>query len=100
MTGRRVIPIGWCIGRACAWLSEEAHSAGGPVAGRFNWVDVVARPGLKPQELAAQYAEAAVRRMASTAELDNTICPTVRASNAAFAKRMAAVRIHAREVAA
>jgi hypothetical protein len=100
MTGRRVIPIGWSIGQACAWLTQEADVNGGFVTARFNWVEVVARPGLKPAELAALYAEAAVRRLTSTADLDTPqASPVVRAATAAFQRRVQALRPQLREVA-
>lgn len=59
------IPVLWSIGEASAALCARAGRLG-PQRARFNWVELVARPGDSPADLARAYWRAVAIRAQDT----------------------------------
>lgn len=84
----------WSIGEACAALCARAERVGAQQRARFNWVELVARPGDLAADLAAAYWRAVDRRAPDTDALapmlaEDAFSPTEarRADRAAEAER-------------
>lgn len=60
------IPVMWSIGEACAALCARAERFGAQQRARFNWVELVARPGDMAADLARSYWRALDRRAVDT----------------------------------
>lgn len=60
------IPALWSIGEACAALVARADRLGVQQRARFNWVELVARPGDMAADLAVAYWRAVDRRAPDT----------------------------------
>lgn len=60
------IPMMWSIGEACAALCARAERFGAQQRARFNWIELVARPGDRADDLATAYWRALDRRLPDT----------------------------------
>lgn len=67
------IPVMWSIGEACAALCARAERFEAQQRARFNWVELVARPGDLAADLAKSYWRAVDRRLPDTDALAPTL---------------------------